>query len=217
MPGRHHPINRTTADAMGPSWLKETCQRNECTESNDACNFASHASPNTTRGRERESSRTSTWVHGKSSRVYGFGRSPSASHQALSTASLPAQRTARCAASSSCLVFARIAACFSSRAENRSLPREPGSSSCSAKAAISTTSCPSPSTREPCGSASVLSLTSITVSCYLPNMNSRAITQNSTATMKLRAAYVILFADFPRYRRTQPLRFRSPLQKQQQG
>lgn len=161
----------TTADATGPSWLRDTCQRNESLAPSDSCNVASHAGAKTTCGRERESSRISSKPHGKSSSVYGFGRSPSASHHALSTASLPAHLAARCVASSSCLALARAAACRSSRAENNSLPREPGSPNCSANAATSTTSCPNPSTAEPYGFApSSVFFTSITLLCYPPDM-----------------------------------------------
>lgn len=50
--------------------------------------------------------------------VYGFGMSLSASHQAFSTASLPAHFAAKWVDSSSFLRLARSPACLTSRTEN---------------------------------------------------------------------------------------------------
>ncbi|BAQ98832.1 hypothetical protein BBBF_1625 [Bifidobacterium bifidum ATCC 29521 = JCM 1255 = DSM 20456] len=121
----------------------------EAAGGSNAHSFRSTSGRNATHGRPRESSTISMPFHGKFSMVYGFGMSPSASHQAFSTASLPAHFAAKWVDSSSFLRLARSPACLTSRTENSPRMREPGSASCSANAETSTTSCPRPRTDIP--------------------------------------------------------------------
>ena len=114
----------------------------EAAGGSDARSFRSTSGRNATHGRLRESSTISMPFHGKFSMVYGFGMSPSASHQAFSTASLPAHFAAKWVDSSSFLRLARSPACLTSRTENSPRMREPGSASCSATDETSQTSCP---------------------------------------------------------------------------
>ena len=91
----------------------------EAAGGSDARSFRSTSGRNATHGRPRESSTISMPFHGKFSMVYGFGMSPSASHQAFSTASLPAHFAAKWVDSSSFLRLARSPA--SPRAQRTAL------------------------------------------------------------------------------------------------